>query len=57
LSPANKQVAAKLGKSEITAKAHRGQVTRKMKAASLADLARMAATLNIPLAADVRSDT
>ena len=41
--------AAKLGKSEITVKARRGEVMRKMKAAPLADLVRMAATLNIPL--------
>jgi FixJ family two-component response regulator len=43
----NKQVAAELGISEITVKAHRGQVMRKMSADSLADLVRLAATLNI----------
>ena len=34
----NKQVGAELGISEITEKAHRGQVMGKMKADSLADL-------------------
>jgi FixJ family two-component response regulator len=43
----NKQVAFELGISEITVKAHRGQVMRKMSADSLADLVRLAATLNI----------
>lgn len=43
----NKQVAADLGISEITVKAHRGKVMRKMKARSLADLVKMAARLPI----------
>jgi FixJ family two-component response regulator len=41
----NKQVGAALGISEITVKAHRGQVMRKMHAKSLADLVMMAARL------------
>jgi FixJ family two-component response regulator len=43
----NKQVGGQLGISEITVKAHRGQVMRKMKATSLADLVKMAASLGI----------
>lgn len=41
----NKQVGGQLGISEVTVKAHRGQVMRKMNAQSLADLVRMAAKL------------
>src|SRR5882757_8169711 len=41
----NKQVGGELGISEITVKAHRGQVMRKMQADSLADLVNMAARL------------
>lgn len=43
----NKQVGAELGISEITVKAHRGNVMRKMKADSLAALVNMAATLRL----------
>jgi FixJ family two-component response regulator len=41
----NKQVGGELGISEITVKAHRGQVMRKMQAGSLPDLVRMARRL------------
>lgn len=44
----NKQVGGELGISEITVKAHRGQVMRKMKARSLADLVNRAARLCHP---------
>ena len=43
----NKQVGAELGISEITVKAHRGNMMRKMKADSLPDLVNMAARLNL----------
>ena len=46
----NKEVGAELAISEITVKAHRGQVMRKMKAESFADLVRMAARLRSELA-------
>jgi FixJ family two-component response regulator len=41
----NKQIGGELGISEITVKAHRGQVMQKMKAGSLAALVKMAAKL------------
>jgi FixJ family two-component response regulator len=43
----NKQVGGELEISEITVKAHRGQVMRKMKADSLPDLVTMAARLGL----------
>jgi FixJ family two-component response regulator len=43
----NKQAGGELGISEITVKAHRGKVMRKMKAGSLADLVTMAARLRL----------
>ena len=45
---ANKQIAAELDLSEMTVKVHRGQVMRKMKAASLPELVRMADRLGTP---------
>jgi len=42
----NKQVGGELGISEITVKAHRGQVMQKMKANSLAALVKLAAKLH-----------
>src|SRR6059036_3738587 len=47
----NKQVGGDLGISEITVKAHRGKVMRKMKAGSVPELVNMAARLHL------RSDT
>jgi FixJ family two-component response regulator len=43
----NKQVGAELGISEITVKAHRGNMKRKMKADSLPDLVNIAARLDL----------
>lgn len=45
LGRSNKQIAAELGIGTTTVKLHRGQVMRKMKAATLADLVRIADSL------------
>jgi FixJ family two-component response regulator len=45
----NKQAAAHLGISEVTLQIHRTNVMRKMEADSLADLVRMAGSLDIPV--------
>ena len=42
----NKQIAGDIGISEMTVKIHRGNMTRKMRAPSVADLARMADRLS-----------
>jgi FixJ family two-component response regulator len=47
----NKQVGNQLGISEITVKAHRGKLMRKMQADSLADLVNMAASLGLSASA------
>ena len=46
----NKQVGGELGISEITVKAHRGKMMRKMRASSFAELVTMAASLRAPQA-------
>ena len=51
----NKQVGGELGISEITVKAHRGKMMRKMNASSFAELVNMAATLH-PAAATSETD-
>lgn len=53
----NKQIGGELGISEITVKAHRGKVMRKMKADSLADLVTMAARLRLAPAREWKTRT
>jgi FixJ family two-component response regulator len=48
----NKQVGFELGISEITVKAHRGRVMRKMNAGSFADLVKIAAKLCLGVSSD-----
>jgi FixJ family two-component response regulator len=43
----NKQIAGRLGVSEITVKVHRGNAMRKLGAKSLADLLRMTQLLQL----------
>jgi FixJ family two-component response regulator len=50
----NKQIAGELGTTDLTIKAHRGRVMRKMGAGSLADLVRMAEKLKISSEPGVR---
>ena len=50
----NKQIAGELGTTDLTIKAHRGRVMRKMGAGSLADLVRMAEKLKISSASGIR---
>ena len=45
----NKQAAAELGISEVTIQIHRSNIMKKMRAASLPELVRMAGTLEIPV--------
>ena len=48
----NKQTGGELGISEITVKAHRGRLMRKMRAKSLAELVKIAGRLGLETAGD-----
>jgi FixJ family two-component response regulator len=50
----NKQIAATLGISEITVKAHRGRVMQKMRVGSLAELVRLAGALDVRVSSPVQ---
>jgi FixJ family two-component response regulator len=52
----NKQAATKLGISAVTLQIHRGRIMRKMAAASLADLVRVASRLGIPVTYSRRAE-
>ncbi|MET0313612.1 MAG: response regulator [Hansschlegelia sp.] len=53
----NKQAASQLGISDVTLQIHRRRIMQKMKAASLADLVRMAERLRIPVTHTRRTGT
>jgi FixJ family two-component response regulator len=53
----NKEVGAEIGISEVTVKAHRGRVMKKMEADSLAELVKMSERLNTPAPAVSMADS